>query len=479
MYKAIIVDDEKWIMEGIKAGVEWGSYGFEVVGSAENGQDALTMMEQLRPDVVFTDIKMPLMNGLELIKTGRERFPNALFVVLSAHAEFAYAQKALNYGTFGYCLKPFEVEEIHNMLKRLSGVLSARPQESVLPPSSELYEAICANETDLIKKIIKRSEMNLHDKFKIQPLVIVVHGNKFSVISGTIKHLRFQMSPRRFGFLVYENETEALIHSLLSNSKESLCSIGIGYALSDLSELSSSLEAASLASYGMFTTGKPGVFNAPPHTNPRIEEVLRNLSQAMEQKDRIQFSAAMNHARLQFRSGVFSIKEAYLIFTALMTLFYREGVSGSARVYEGYEKLSYHYGDADAMIDYLMEHTLGYLSEEQPVLKTEVSHKTIRKMLEFIHDNFTTEISIQSLSERFYLSPNYLCHLFKKEVGENFIEYISRLRIEYACKLLAQKDLPIKQIGEKCGFNDYFYFTRIFKRIVSQTPTQYRESISK
>lgn len=478
MYKAIIVDDEKWILEGIKAGVEWGSYGFEVVCSAENGQDALRMIEQLRLDVVFTDIKMPLMNGLELIKIGRERFPNILFVVLSAHAEFAYAQKALNYGTFGYCLKPFEIEEIHNMLKRLLDVLSARPQESVLPSSPELYEAICAQETDMVKMIIKQNEMNLHDKLKIQPLVIAVQGNKYPVITGTIKHLRFQMSPRRLGCLVYENETGALIQNLLFNSKESLCSIGIGYALSDLSELSSSLEAASLASYGMFTTGKSGVFNAPPHTNPLIEEVLRNLSQAMEKKNRIQFSAAMNTARLHFRNGVFSIKDAYLIFTALMTLFYREGVSGSARVYEGYEQLSYQYGDADAMIDYLMEHTIGYLSEERPVLKIEVSHKTIKKILEFIHDNFTTEISIQSLSERFYLSPNYLCHLFKKEVGENFIEYISRLRIQYACKLLAETDLAIKHIGEKCGFNDYFYFTRIFKRIVSQTPTQYRESIS-
>lgn len=476
MYKAIVVDDEKWIVEGIKVGVEWNRFGFEVVGSAENGQEALKLIDELHPDVVLTDIKMPLMNGLELIKMGREASPDTLFVVLSAHAEFAYAQKALNYGTFGYCLKPFEIEEIHSMLNRLSAALSVRQQsyKAIISSAPDLYESICTNDTETVKRIISDHGMDVSDQVNIKP--IVVQSTKLPVITGSVQHLSFQMSSRRLGCLVYEHESEAFIQQLLSNVNTSHCSIGIGYGLSDLTNISSSLEAASLASYGMFTTGKSGVFTAPPHLNPLIEEMLRSLSEALAKKDRVQFMACMNTARTTFHSGQFSIKDAYLMFTAIMTLFYREGATSSAKVFEGYEQLSYHYGDADRMIDYLIEHTLEYLSEEAPALVSEVSHKTIKKILEYIHDNFTIEISIQTLSEKFYLSPNYLCHLFKKEVGDNFIEYISRLRIQYACKLLTETDLPIKQIGEKCGIHDYFYFTRIFKRILGQTPTQYRES---
>ncbi|MEK4508351.1 response regulator [Paenibacillus sp. FSL K6-2524] len=95
MYKAIVVDDEKWIVEGIKAGVNWGKYGFEVIGQADNGLDALQLIKTLHPDLVLTDIKMPEMNGLELIKNGRVASPETLFVVLSGHAEFAYAQRGL------------------------------------------------------------------------------------------------------------------------------------------------------------------------------------------------------------------------------------------------------------------------------------------------------------------------------------------------------------------------------------------------
>lgn len=473
MYKAIIVDDEKWIVEGIKAGVEWDRFGFEVAGDAANGQEALGLIETLRPDVVLTDIKMPVLNGLELIKQGRELYPETLFVVLSAHAEFAYAQKALNYGTFGYCLKPFEIEEIHGMLNRLATSLSARQKSTPLFFAPDLYEAICANETEHVSRLIREHGMSVHKNSRIKP--VVLQAGRFPDPPDHLQHLRFQMSPRRCGCLVYEDQAEAFLHHLKDAAGFTEYSIGTGPAIADPAELSSSLESASLASYGKFTTGNSGVFTAPPSLNPLIEEFMKNLAEALDKKDRVHFNACMSTAKNHFHSGKFSIKDAYLIFTAVMTLFYREGASSSAKVFEGYEQLSIYFGNAESMIDYLAEHTLNYLSGDVPALVSEVSHKTIRKILAYIHDNFTQDISIQGLSEKFYLSPNYLCHLFKKEVGENFIEYISNLRIEYACRLLAETDLPVKQIGENCGFNDYFYFTRIFKRIVSQTPTQYRE----
>lgn len=473
MYKAIIVDDEKWIVEGIKAGVEWNRFGFEVAGDAANGQEALGLMETLRPDVVLTDIKMPVLNGLELIKQGRELYPDTLFVVLSAHAEFAYAQKALNYGTFGYCLKPFEIEEIHGMLNRLAASLSARHKSPSLCFSPALYEAICGNETEQAGRIIRDYGMSVHKNSKIKP--VVLQAGKLPTPPDQLQHLSFQMSPRRFGFLVYEDQADAFIRHLKAAAGFSEYSIGVGHTIADCADLSFSLEAASLASYGKFATGHSGMFTAPPSLNPLAEEFMKNLAEALDKKDRVRFNACMNAAKTHFHNGKFSIKDAYLIFTAVMTLFYREGASSSAKVFEGYEQLSTYFGSAEAMIDYLVEHTLNYLSGDVPAWVSEVSHKTIQKVLAHIHDNFTQDLSIQGMSEKFYLSPNYLCHLFKKEVGENFIEYISRLRIEYACRLLAETDLPVKQIGDNCGFNDYFYFTRIFKRIVSLTPTQYRE----
>lgn len=126
MHSVIIADDEKWIVEGIKAGVNWNKYGFEVIDDAENGQEALGLIQSLHPTLVLTDIKMPVMNGLELIQRGKAVAPDTIFIVLSGHAEFAYAQKAMNYGTYGYCLKPFEIEEIEGILNRIAQQLKSK-----------------------------------------------------------------------------------------------------------------------------------------------------------------------------------------------------------------------------------------------------------------------------------------------------------------------------------------------------------------
>ncbi|MWV47255.1 response regulator [Paenibacillus sp. HJL G12] len=473
MYKAVVVDDEKWIVEGIKSGVHWNSFGFEVIADAENGQEALELVKALRPDVVLTDIKMPVLGGLELIKKGKEASPDTLFVVLSAHAEFAYAQKALNYGTFGYCLKPFEIEEIDSMLARLAEVLNTRKRESFPAHIPDLYEAICSGDMDQVKRVLQQTGTSIDNARQILP--IVVQSSKAAGLQQPSQHLSFQMSPRRFGYLVHEHAAEALLEDLSRAHQGSMYSIGAGFLLSDLAELNASLEAASLASYGSFTTGQPGMFNPPPQTNPYIEETLKMISDALGRKDRVQFMSCMKTAKTHFSEGKFSMKDAYLIFTAIIYHFFRTGAQGSGRMFEGYEELSYHFGHAGAMIDYLVEHTLSDLDNPSYAIRSDISHKTIREILRYIHDHFTDDLSIQGLSEKFFLSPNYLCHLFKKEVGENFIEYVSNQRIQYACKLLAETNDPIKQIGDKCGFNDYFYFTRIFKRITNMTPTQYRE----
>lgn len=474
MHTALIVDDEKWIVEGIKSGVDWSGRGFEVIGDAENGQDALELVKSLRPDVVLTDIKMPVLNGLELIKKGREASPDTLFVVLSAHAEFAYAQKALNYGTFGYCLKPFEIEEIDSMLGRLAEVLGARKLEaSSAPHVPDLYEAICSGDMELVNSVLQQAGMFISDAHPLLP--VVVQSGKAAAIQPGLRQLSFQMSPRRYGYLVHAHAAEALLQDISRSYQGVMYSIGTGFAFPDLAELNASLEAASLASYGAFTTGRAGIFAPPPPTNPYMEDMLKEIMDALGRKDRVQFLSCMNTAKTFFSEGRFSMKEAYLMFTALIYHFFRTGSSGSGKMFEGYEELSYYFGQADAMIDYLVEHTLEDLRNPSQAIRSDISHKTIREILKYIHDHFTDDLSIQVLSEKFYLSPNYLCHLFKKEVGENFIEYVSNQRIGYACKLLVETSDPIKRIGDHCGFNDYFYFTRIFKRIMGMTPTQYRE----
>jgi len=110
MYKAIIVDDEKNIREGIQKNCDWKKYNINAVYTAQNGKDALEIIKKVQPDIVITDVKMPEMTGLELIKTVAPLYPDILFAILSGYDEFEFAQEALKYNVQDYILKPCNIE---------------------------------------------------------------------------------------------------------------------------------------------------------------------------------------------------------------------------------------------------------------------------------------------------------------------------------------------------------------------------------
>lgn len=139
MYRVIIVDDELPVINSLKNRVNWKEQGFEVIGEARNGLAAYDLIVERRPDIVFTDIRMAGMTGLELIQKVNELKLDIIFVVISGYAEFAYAQKALNYGAAGFCLKPFDENEIAVILKNAKSRLlqMRKSHEAELLPLAE------------------------------------------------------------------------------------------------------------------------------------------------------------------------------------------------------------------------------------------------------------------------------------------------------------------------------------------------------
>ncbi len=129
MYKLIIVDDEEEVRHGIINNIDWRSYGFEIINEAENGQEALDIIEENIPDVLITDICMPLMNGLELTALINENFPTIKIVVITGFDDFSFAQKAIKYGVTDYILKPILPDDIYELIKKLKIRLDQEVQE--------------------------------------------------------------------------------------------------------------------------------------------------------------------------------------------------------------------------------------------------------------------------------------------------------------------------------------------------------------
>lgn len=118
MLKLMIVDDEPFVRNALRTGVVWEKYGYEVVATCQDGQEALDMMPSMQPDIILTDVRMPFMNGMELAEKMHERYPEIIVIMISGYEEFEYAKAAVNYGAFAYLLKPLDIEELLKTLER-------------------------------------------------------------------------------------------------------------------------------------------------------------------------------------------------------------------------------------------------------------------------------------------------------------------------------------------------------------------------
>ncbi|MDQ0113702.1 response regulator transcription factor [Paenibacillus harenae] len=300
MYKVFLVDDEELVINSLIASVDWEAYGFEVAGYALSGSEAFDAIQAIEPHLVFTDIRMPGISGLELIKQLKDASSKALIIVLSGYAEFALAQKAINYGAFGYCLKPFDEIEISGFLKKAA-------------------------------KLIKDKEMT---------------------------------------------------------------------------------KDANILEY--LETGSP------------------------EYAERLQ--------KMLLAAGIIQeSEEAVQNFTA-----------GS--------------GSEPSVRDDTMP------SKSRPAGAQQVRNRSFKAILNYVDEHYRKELTILVLSEHFNVNANYISQLFKKETGTTFTQYITALRMDYACRLLSETDLPINEVAEQSGYSDYFYFSRIFKRAKGTTPSSYRAS---
>ncbi|WP_152392379.1 response regulator transcription factor [Paenibacillus guangzhouensis] len=472
-YSVFIVDDESWVVESLKVSVDWQQYGFEVVGEAYNGLEALQCMRDLKPDVVFTDIRMPGMNGLELIKKGSELPVLPKFVVVSGYAEFAYAQRALNYGATAYCLKPYDDEEIANLLKKLRKTLNMERDRS-----ETLIQLLADNNEDSLEKIkLALESRGLHmDRGQAAGLMVCTcEGDPFVHLDV----IRIRIGKSKMLYMMAHDQLEAVLSELETQLPEGVRGIGVSGIIDDYAILSKELEHATLLSNQYFMTGHAGVYRWNPASRGVLKETFKKIGAAIANQDYTALGQLSDEVSGLLQQEGYTIKDALRLYNVTLSFLYILDEDQQEQMVMGYEQLMDTFENVSEMNVYLRSLSMK-LSRRKPEYETkETTNETFMSILQYVHENYRSTITIQSLTQKYYINPNYLSQLFKKEVGETFTSYMTRLRINNACNLLEQTNLRVTEIAEKVGYQDYFYFTRMFKKITGHTPTQFREHMAK
>lgn len=515
MYKVMIVDDETWIRRGIMAQIEWERLGLTPDSEAADGIEALKMAEERMPDILITDVRMPEMDGLALAEKLLEQNPLLKVVIVSGYSEFNYVKAAIQLPAMSYILKPIDPIELNQTLQKAVERLEAESMERLaihhLPDVVEKQAADLCNGTGtqaVISSFLDAIQLRKMEGRCMAAVIFHYDDSQFDAESmlshlmkaaaslpmGERRLLVWDRGGTRLSAIVFANDRTGIHlfvkHLLLALGKDNIS--GIWAASGDPADISepgflsrSYKEAQDMSerysihrkdSFIPFTPGEEEQtsFLYPLHLQKKLNDSFsrgdRNgcsmAAVAMQQYFHQTEGATLKHARSFFLSVVSDIVRNMLSMPTFHEVVVEKGFAFCLNI-DAYE-------DLQRMTDWLTAYLQEAIGVREQANQRDI-HRSILAAAEYIREHYNEDISLSSVSTRYYITSSYFSSMFKEIIGENFVEYLTRIRMEKAKELLTDTSHKIGQISEMVGYADSRYFSKLFKKHTGWMPTEFRQ----
>jgi two-component system response regulator YesN len=520
LYSVILVDDEMFTRMGLRNLINWESCGFRVIGEADNGEDALEIVRRDRPDLVITDIRMPVMDGLELIRLVREdeSLAGTAFIIVSGYDDFAYAQKAVRYGVVDFILKPVDDRELEGVLKKLAERLDRENEErqrqtrmlgeqmvSALirgdapDGEAEKWAAAEGYRPDGRFRYVLVEVNDLHPwqdrRMPATDDILRAIREEAAALLGLKRPPYVHIHSKRFGLIVPDDRWPegSGIGTFLGRLREALerrldtpVYLFAGQSVGRLRDLRDAYLSASAAALHKYAEDRrviihDGLSGEPLNYASLDPALIRRLAERAEEGDGAALAAAIDDVFRQFRNMRFAPEAVKLAVHAcvseMLNTMGRLGIDGSELEHLppmlGWQDLSLTPEELKRLFTAFMAECADRLA----VKRKDSIKGSIQKIKEYIEEHYHENISLKSIAATFYTNPVYLGQLFKKTYGMYFNEYLLSIRIREAKKLLRRTDLRIYEIASRVGFSNPDYFVTQFEKIEKMTPTEYRNRL--
>ena len=421
MTKLLIVDDEPLVCAGLKSILVWDNYDIEIAGTARNGQQAAEMIEELKPDIVITDIKMPRKTGLELAAECRRKYGKIpLFIILTSYEEFDFARQALEFQAVDYLVKlELTPESLALSIKRAMSILEELRSPSPVTAGTNRIQ-------QLREKFFLKLFNGLFEDRKIFNAQMEELNLSFSCLALTVLNIEIDV-PDRTNY--NDDKVQVLYASTMQIIWEKLEKLFSCY----------------------FVVLDARHFSIVFCLNESDPANLRNLLETELHKTIDMVHSYFNvYIRMSMGFPVedpFNLDESYLSA--------RQVFQETSR-----EKPLVFFGQRP-------ENTGRVNYKQQVVINVQ----------EYIRRNLHKQLSLNEVAAIFYISPNYLSQLFTSYAKEGFIEFITTERIKAAKEMLKKETRPIYEIAEKLGFKSAFYFSKVFKKAEGISPREFLHSL--
>ncbi|WP_106769344.1 response regulator transcription factor [Paenibacillus faecalis] len=515
MRTVFFVDDEPLIAKGLETIVEWQRYDLQVAGSANDGLQAYEQLKDEPVDLLITDIMMPRMNGLELIKKMKEIHPRMKFIVLSGYDEFEYVKAGITLGIQNYILKPINIEELESTIKHIQG--DWEREELHRFRSEEDWKILQSN---ILQRWVNGDIGSLELKERAELLGIPLHYTLYQVhvlrlISDDrpVSHLYRLTSladqlSQAFseelgeGYEVIcfpDSDDDLVILSATMNEQRDAAQHCMKNAMQKLRKLTGLRLWCSEGSAGIndFKDIQEGYRRAKNDLNGNL--IASDEYIFYSSSSEISFSKAPSpsvrpdyFAKLLIEGDVSSLKayieSALCLDSGEQTVPRGPYLNAAAQLMVAIKDMEKYPDYSEVFVPMHRINTLQGLREHVWfIVERGLKHQReaeqgysahVSFLVEQIHRGYPDELSLKTLSQRLKLHPNYLGQLFQQEVGLSFSDYLNRYRVEKATQLLLHTDQKTADIALSVGYMDSSYFYRQFKKYTGVSPTEMRSMYS-
>ncbi|WP_163537010.1 response regulator [Gracilibacillus sp. YIM 98692] len=510
MFKLLIVDDEKIVVDVLKSIICWEDYEVELLGSASNGREALELIEEKKPDIVLVDIRMPGLTGLELITETRKLGLDTIFIIISGYTEFEYAKKAIELQAVDYLVKPIEVEDIISAIQKAiekykKEILRKKTNKQIRYYENQLEEK------NILDCILSGNQEESNILQKSHGLTIACIGfhhetdwKKILNINNNQYRDLFQKTFEKQGHIAYSYVIEDNLIFLYEKSDQQIDDerllidffdklgddfpfdpiIGVSryyatsYSLHDLYK-----QAKSAFKIGFFLNKICTHYDEYENINHHIgNDIFKIMEEFFAQNDHVLHhilslvDEVIRYCRDQALPPEKTKYVCYKLISGLFTYVRTEYevdaysiLKTNNPVYEELNKLHsineirvWLLTSIQEILQYITDHRLTY------------NDKLIRDVKTYLNQHFNESISLNELAEKYHISPAYLSCLFSQKVNVTISEYVTQLRLNKAKDLLRTTKYKVREICQEIGYDNQRYFHLVFKKKVGTTPGEYR-----
>ncbi|MFI3214505.1 MAG: response regulator [Eubacteriales bacterium] len=526
MIKVLLVDDEKLERVLIRKGFQWEENGFEIIGEVSNGFEALEFIQHKKPDIIFTDISMPKMDGLELCEKLITVIPECYIVIITGYREFDYARKAVQLGVKDFLLKPVNIEDIKNITDKIKLKIqeNLQKEQNYIAKIQQLEDRVMVNQDIVMESFLQRllesrieqseaiTKLNMYNCIELLNGCICVNIQLQEEADETKNKVNIEHVIKLIRHKEYE-DTICFLHYL-----NSIIIYFMEREVDDVTVICEQLQEHIFSQTNIVNTigisqkqyGYDGITKAYKESTKTLRGAVllgRNKVILYTQYDEI-LKREQSKIDIQWEEFIFGIHncliekvDAYILqyckliressiaeqsHLALlsMNMLSKAGntlnkygqtlveLLGEDVVYDEMKSLS----TVDEAQKYLQK-TIRKIMNYHEGKKIKQGNKTVLEALEYVNKQiFDPELSLKTVAAQIFTNESYLSRIFKKEMGISLIEYISKRRIDESIQLLNTTDLKVYEIAEKIGFRDSHYFSICFKKQTGVTIKEFKKN---